>query len=68
LLTAWQKGGKKGPEPSYWQVQEMFKPKFTVSLKEVAGKHTIYFISKNMEAKKGQILVQINNIEFKQAI
>ena len=67
LRAAWEKGGKKGPEPNFWRVRNMFKPKFNVPLTEVTGMHHVYFVFKNEEVKEGQILVSMNEIEFKQA-
>ncbi len=66
MQAAWKKGGKKGPEPNYWWVREMLKPKFNVPLTEVTGKHHVYFVFKNDAAKEGQILLEMNGIEFKQ--
>jgi len=65
VKAKWEKGGKKGPEPNYWQVRNSFKPKFTISINDVEGSHNLYLVFKNTEAKEGQILVQMNSIEFK---
>ena len=65
VKATWEKGGKKGPEPNYWQVRESFKPTFTVPITDIEGKHNVYFVFKNADAQEGQILVQMNSIEFK---
>ncbi len=66
VRKAWEAGGKKGPEPNYWRVRNMFKPKFTVPMNGVKGLHDVYFVFKNPAAEVGRILVQMNEIEFKQ--
>jgi len=65
IKTAWKKGGKKGPEPNYWAVRYNLKPKFTIPVKEVTEKHTLYFVFKNPEVVEGQSLVEMNFIQFK---
>lgn len=65
LRDAWEKGGKKGPAPNFRTVRNMFRPKFPVPLNGQEGKHNVYFIFKNDEAKPGQMLVQMRGIEFK---
>lgn len=65
LRTAWEKGGKKGREPNFWQVRNMFKPKFQIALNDISGKHSIYLVFKNPDAVEGQILVEMNSLEFK---
>ena len=65
VKAAWEKGGKKGPEPNYWGVRYDLKPKFTIPIKEVTGKHPLYFVFKNSDVVEGQILVEMNFIQFK---
>lgn len=60
----WEKGGKKGPEPNFRSVMNDLRPKFTIPI-NTSGKHNLYFIFKNPEAKPGQMLLQINGIECK---
>ena len=43
----------------------MFKPEFQIALNDVSGKHHIYLVFKNPDAVEGQILVQMNSLEFK---
>ena len=68
MRAAWEKGGKKGPEPNFRTVRDQLRPKYSVSLPELEGKHDVYLVFKNPEAKKGQILMQMNEIEFKQKV
>lgn len=65
LRAAWEKGGKKGPEPGFRTVREMFRPKFPLALGDTEGIHDVYFVIKNPDAKTGQILIQMQEIEFK---
>ena len=46
-----------------WMRQNSAKP--TATLSAVDGKHDIYFIFKNTDAKSEEILVSVNEIEFK---
>ncbi|WP_074225913.1 PQQ-dependent sugar dehydrogenase [Algoriphagus halophilus] len=46
-----------------WRRQNSAKP--TAKLSEISGKHDIYFIFKNADAKSEEILAAINEIEFK---
>lgn len=46
-----------------WRRQNSAKP--STKLSEVSGKHDIYFIFKNADAKSEEILAAINEIEFK---
>ena len=66
LRAAWEKGGKKGPRPSFRTVRELYQPKFAISLAEIEGRKDIYLVFKNSEAKEGQILLSISEIAFKQ--
>lgn len=65
LREEWEKGGKKGPEPNFRTVREMLRPKYSVPVGDATGVHDVYFVVKNPNVKPGQILVQIQNIEFK---
>ena len=62
----WLKDGKKGPEPHYWGVRNSLKPKYSVPIKNINGKQDVFFVFKNSEATIGQILMRMDNIEFKQ--
>lgn len=46
-----------------WRRQNSAKP--SAKLSEISGKHDIYFIFKNADAKSEEILAAINEIEFK---
>ncbi|MEL6944773.1 MAG: c-type cytochrome [Bacteroidota bacterium] len=63
-VAAWEKGGKKGPRPNRRSVQRMLQPIFTIPVNDINTKHNVYFVFKNPEAKEGQILVRLYNIEF----
>ena len=65
-IETWEKGGKKGPKPNYWQVRAMFKPKFSIAIDGINAKHDLYLVFKNPAVKEGQILVSMNSLEFKQ--
>lgn len=65
LINAWEKGGKKGPRPGFRQVRELFQKTYTIALQGVEGVHDVYFVIKNPEAKKGQILLQLQSFHFK---
>ncbi len=65
LQAAWEKGGKKGPAPSYGELRNIFRPTYTVPVSGVSGEHDVYFVVHNPQAKTGQILVQLQGIEFK---
>ena len=67
MREAWEKGGKKGPEPNFRTVREMLMPKYAISLEGVEGMHHVYLVFKNAEAKEGQILVQMNEVTFVKA-
>ncbi len=62
---AWEAGGKKGPEPSIWQIRRTMKPTWTVPVSDTEGVHDVYFVVRNNEVKPGQILVELQSIEFK---
>lgn len=65
LRKAWEDGGKKGPRPGFGTVREMFQPKYTIALGSIEGKHDVYFVIRNPEAKEGEILLQFDEIAFK---
>ncbi|WP_116125335.1 PQQ-dependent sugar dehydrogenase [Lewinella sp. IMCC34183] len=64
ILAAWEAGGKKGPEPNIWSIRDQFRPTFTVPVDGATGMHDVYFVVRNPEAKQGQILVELQGIEF----
>jgi cytochrome c len=64
LRAAWEKGGRKGPRPNRRTVRQMFQSKFSIPVNEVDGIHDLYFVIKNPEAKDGQALIQMSEIEF----
>lgn len=66
LRAEWEKGGQKGPRPSFRTVREMFRPTYTVPLENVAGFHDVYFVIRNPEVKPGQILLGMEEVTFKQ--
>jgi cytochrome c len=63
--AAWEAGGKKGPEPSFMSVIEELKPRFIIPLDNISGMKTVYFVFKNPNMKDGQIMVSVDEIEFK---
>ena len=63
---AWEKEGKKGPEPNLRSVRELLQPRYSIPLGGRTGRHDLYFIIRNPDSKPGQILIQIDNLEFKQ--
>ncbi|THH39653.1 PQQ-dependent sugar dehydrogenase [Neolewinella litorea] len=65
LKAEWEAGGKKGPEPGWGTVREKFQPRYTIPIDGVEGLHDLYFVVRNPEVKPGQILVQLQSIEFK---
>jgi cytochrome c len=64
MREAWEKGGQKGPRPGFGDVRDKFQPKILFPVNKV-GKHDVYFVIRNPEAKEGEILLQFDNIEFK---
>ncbi|MBN3581570.1 PQQ-dependent sugar dehydrogenase [Algoriphagus aestuarii] len=52
-----------GMSRTEWMRQNSAKP--SAKLSEVSGRHDIYFIFKNSDAKSEEILASINEIEFK---
>jgi len=64
IIGEWEAGGRKGPRPGFREVREMLTPKFRISTAQTDGFHDIYFIALNPEAKEGQVLFQINEMEF----
>ncbi|PHN02586.1 PQQ-dependent sugar dehydrogenase [Flavilitoribacter nigricans] len=67
LRDEWEKNGKKGPQPNFRTVREMFRPTYTIAVDGVEGMHDVYFVIRNPEAKDGQILIGMEQLEFKQA-
>ena len=66
LVTAWEEGGKKGPRPTFQTLMQMTRPKHLVALQQTEGKHDLYLVFKNPEAKPGQVLVQMRSLTFHQ--
>ncbi|MFK8165589.1 MAG: carbohydrate-binding protein, partial [Lewinella sp.] len=66
LRASWEAGGKKGPRPGRRELTALLMPGFAVPLGDIEGKHDVFFVVRNGDAKTGQILVQLNNIEFKE--
>lgn len=64
MREAWEKGGKKGPRPGFREVREKFQPSIIIPLNK-EGKHDVYFVIRNPEAKEGEILLQFDHIEFR---
>ncbi|MBN7814386.1 PQQ-dependent sugar dehydrogenase [Algoriphagus pacificus] len=65
-VTSAPNGGFRPPagvSRKEWMRQNSAKP--TATLSAVDGKHDIYFIFKNTDAKSEEILVSVNEIEFK---
>jgi len=67
LRKAWEVGGKKGPRPGFRTVRELFKPTYVIPLGPVEGSHDVYFVVRNPEAREGEILIQFDGVEFKNA-
>lgn len=65
MKAEWEKNGKKGPEPRRWTVRDKFRPSFSIPTGQTTGKHHLYFIFKNPEAKPGQILFQLHSLTCK---
>ena len=65
MKSEWEKNGKKGPEPRRWNVWDKFRPRFSIPIDQVIGKHHVYIIFKNPEAKPGQILLRLYSITCK---
>lgn len=66
LRAEWEAGGKVGPRPGFRTVREKFQKKYPVNVSGIDGIHHIYLVFKNRDAKPGQILVQMQNLEFVQ--
>ena len=66
LRASWEAGGKKGPRPGRRELTALLMPGFAVPLEGIEGKHDVFFVVRNGEAKTGQILVQLNHLEFKE--
>ncbi|UWX54514.1 PKD domain-containing protein [Maribacter litopenaei] len=67
LRSEWEAGGKKGPEPSFRTVMALSQKTIPVDVQDVNGFHDLYLVVKNPNAKEGQLLMQINTVEFKQS-
>ncbi len=65
MIAEWEAGGQKGPRPGFRDVREKFRPKWSVPLEGIEGFHDVYFVIKNAEAAEGQILVSMDEVEFK---
>lgn len=64
MREEWEKGGQKGPRPGFQELRDKFMPKISIPVNQ-EGKHDVYFVIRNPEAKEGEILLQFSNIEFK---
>ena len=62
--AAWEKGGKKGPEPNYGSVMAQLRREYRVDVGQAEGTHDVYFVVRNGDVKQGQILLQLRGIEF----
>ncbi|MFT4568633.1 MAG: cytochrome c, partial [Saprospiraceae bacterium] len=65
LRVAWDDGGKVGPRPGFGMVRVLFSPKYIVPVSDIEGVGDLFLVFKNGAAKKGQILLQMNEIEFR---
>ncbi|MDC6405318.1 MULTISPECIES: PQQ-dependent sugar dehydrogenase [Maribacter] len=65
LRSEWEAGGKKGPEPSFRSVMALAQKSIPVDVKDINGFHDLYLVVRNPNAKEGEMLVQINTLEFK---
>ncbi len=65
MRAAWEANGKKGPEPGNQELRNKIRAVYSVPVENTAGRHDVYFVVRNPEAKTGQILVQLQDIEFK---
>ena len=64
LRAAWEEGGKKGPRPGFRTVRELFQKKYSIDVSQLNGTQDICLVFRNKDAKEGQILMQMNSIEF----
>ena len=64
LISAWEKGGKKGHRPGFGAVRDLFQKIYSIDVSHLKGVHSICLVFKNTDASKGQILMQMNTIEF----
>jgi len=64
MRDAWEKGGKKGPRPGFREVRQKFQPQISIPV-DKTGKHDVYFVVRNPEAVEGDILLQFDNVEFR---
>ena len=66
LRRTWEEGGKKGPRPNRQTVRELFRPDVSFPVGGEGGHHDLYFIIRNSASKPGQILLEIDEIVFRQ--
>lgn len=64
MREEWEKGGQKGPRPGYGEVRAKFQPQIRIPVNKT-GKYDVYFVVRNPEAAEGDILLQFDNIEFR---
>ncbi len=64
LRDVWEKGGKIGPRPNWGTVRELYRPKFEIDVKDTNGVQDLYFVIRNPDAKEGQVLIQLEEINF----
>ena len=64
---AWLASGKRGPEPNVWQLRRALRPTWAVPLEPTEGTHDVYFVVRNPDVKQGQILVELQSLEFQAA-
>jgi cytochrome c len=64
MRTEWEQGGKKGPRPGFGEVRAKFQPQIRIPVNKT-GKHDVYFVVRNPEAVEGDILLQFDNVEFR---
>ncbi|MFX0556970.1 PQQ-dependent sugar dehydrogenase [Maribacter sp. CXY002] len=65
MRKEWEASGKKGPEPGFRDVMALSKQNLSIDVKDITGFNNIYLVVKNPETKQGQMLLQINHLEFK---
>jgi cytochrome c len=64
MRTEWEQGGQKGPRPGFREVRAKFQPQISIPI-DKTGKHDVYFVVRNPEAVEGDILLQFDNVEFR---
>ena len=65
LRADWEKGGQKGPRPGFREVRQLSQQLSDFDLRDLDGVQDLYLLVKNPEAKEGQMLLQLNSLEFK---